>query len=150
MLSCWLAAQSAYGAALVAGEMEWLGILKGRRVAAEQSDDQPAANYIAAQILVVENEAQSIAKTYQMDSATVSAAALEPVPEDTTPAKAHQATYPTIAAFSLDAFPRSPLDPEGSVNAAGDGRNHDGQEKVSAETAAEVDRGSNASDTDSN
>ena len=94
-------------------------------------------------MLVVENEAQSVAESFNIDPATVSSTALEPVPEDASIAKAHQATYPTITALSLDEFPRSLLntasaDEEDRAIPAGNGS-----------SGTEEEDGDSASDTDS-
>ena len=128
---------------MVAGELEWLSILKGRRIAAEQSDDQSAASYIVAQMLMVENEAQSVAESFNIEP--VSSTAVEPVLEDTSIAKTHQATYPTITALSLDAFPRSPL----NTASAEEGRAIPGGNGSSDTEEEDGEAGSSASDTDS-
>lgn len=155
----------AYGAALVAGETEWLGILKGRRNAAEKLDDQSAASYIAAQMAVVENDACSIAKLYNIDPATIDSAAIEAVPEDTSAAQAQQATYPIVTPLTLDSFPPSCIDivapgedsgngcngkgPDGGAKQADERKLDANGNAEPADSAQQNDIGSSASDTDS-
>jgi hypothetical protein len=102
-------AKAAYGAALIAGELEWLGVLKGRKTGADKSEDLSLAGYISSQITLAESEAKSVAQTYGIDVATVSAESAAEVAEDVSAAEAQQAAYGKVVDLILEAFPCSPL-----------------------------------------
>lgn len=99
---------------------------------------------------VVENEAQAVAKSFQIDPAKVNSAALAPVPEDKTAAKAHHATYRAITPLDLEPFPASSIEAFGPGETTTAGNKSKGAQQGNGENIHDKPTvGSSGSDTDS-